>query len=82
MVILSARLIWLISWATRCAMGAWEVTHGQEVLAAARLAPAAYSRPGWRAAVAGTASSAASAAAGRPAVPFCAILTGQILSQH
>src|SRR5258705_366934 len=35
MVILSARLIWLISWATRCAMGALEVTHGQDVLAAA-----------------------------------------------
>ena len=58
MVILSARLIWLISWATRWAMGAREVTHGHEVLAAARVAEA------WlAAAVAGTASSPASAAA-------------------
>jgi hypothetical protein len=60
MVILSARLIWLISWATRCAMGAWEVTHGQEVLAVARFV---LTEAWLAAAVAGTASSAASAAA-------------------
>ena len=55
MLISSARLIWLISWATRCEMGACDVTHGHEALAAelteAGLAAAA-------AAVAGTASSA------------------------
>ena len=58
MVILSARVIWLISCATRCEMGAVEVTHGHEVLAAAWVAEA------WlAAAVAGTASSPASTAA-------------------
>ena len=59
-VILSARLIWLISWATRWAMGAREVTHGQAVLAVARFA---FSEAWLAAAVAGTASSPASTAA-------------------
>ena len=58
MVISSARLIWLISCATRCATGALEVTHGHEVPAAAWVTEA------WLvAAMTGTASSAASAAA-------------------
>jgi hypothetical protein len=34
MVISSARVIWLISWATRCETGARDVTHGQVALAA------------------------------------------------
>src|SRR6266568_6733072 len=79
MEISSARLIWLISSATRCATGAREVTHGQEALAArpavTEARPAVTeARPAvteaWlAAAVAGTASSAASAAA-RTSRPF------------
>jgi glycosyltransferase involved in cell wall biosynthesis len=34
MVISSARVIWLISWATRCETGACEVTHGHEAASA------------------------------------------------
>jgi hypothetical protein len=57
MVISSARLIWLISWATRCETGARDVTHGQVVLAAE------FTEAGLAAAVAGTASSAVTAPA-------------------
>jgi hypothetical protein len=57
MVISSARLIWLISWATRCEMGARDVTHGHEALAAEVSEALAEAWPA--AAVASTASSAA-----------------------
>jgi hypothetical protein len=53
MVISSARLIWLISWATRCETGARDVTHGQVALAAGE----AWLPVAAAAAVAGTASS-------------------------
>jgi hypothetical protein len=52
MLISSARLIWLISWATRCETGACDVTHGHEA------ASADVGAETWlAAAVAGTASS-------------------------
>jgi ADP-ribosylglycohydrolase len=58
MLISSARLIWLISWATRCETGACEVTHGHEAASAGAAAEA------WlAAAVAGTASSTTAAQA-------------------
>src|SRR6478609_7510726 len=57
MVISSARVIWLISWATRCETGACEVTHGHEA-ASADVSEAAFTAEAWlAAAVAGTASS-------------------------
>jgi hypothetical protein len=67
MEISSARLIRAINWATRCATGAREVTHGQEALAARGAAAEAW----LTAAVAGTANKAASAAAvtTRPGCP-------------
>ena len=58
MLISSARLIWLISWATRCETGACDVTHGHEA------ASADVSAEAWlAAAVAGTASSTTAAQA-------------------
>jgi hypothetical protein len=69
MVILSARLIWLISWATRCEMGACDVTHGQEAPAAE--VSEALAEAWLAAAVAGTASTAA---ATTPAVSSRAFL--------
>ena len=52
MVISSVRLIWLISWATRCETGARDVTHGHDAASAGAAAEA------WlAAAVAGTPSS-------------------------
>src|SRR5258705_9000770 len=56
MLISSARLIWPISWATRCEMGACDVTHGHEAPAAEVNEALAEAWPA--AAVAGTASSA------------------------
>ena len=38
MLILSSRLIAAMSWATRCEMGAVDVTHGHEAVAAAAAA--------------------------------------------
>ena len=57
MLISSARLIWLISWATRCEMGACDVTHGHEAPAAE--VSEALAEAWLAAAVAGTASTAA-----------------------
>src|SRR5689334_416263 len=53
MLISSSRLIWPISWATRCEMGACDVTHGHDAPAAT----AALTEAWLAAAVAGTARS-------------------------
>src|ERR1700759_2995842 len=68
MVISSARVIWLISWATRCETGACEVTQGHEA-ASADVSAAALTAEPWLAAAVGGAAAAATAPA-PPADPW------------